>query len=106
MRSETTPDGVSSNLVQPTGQDALAVGPSNGEMPHGNCCGCVLLAAAVGAGPRAIPFDYCLNVLQKRWLLTCRHGEMVDTGRDKKAGEKWRNFGDMDAVKAILIKNG
>ena len=85
---------------------APEAGPGNGEMPHGNYCECVLLAAAVGAGPQAISFHYCLNVLQKRWLLTCRHGEMVDTGSAEKTSEKWRNFGEMDAVKAILVKNG
>jgi hypothetical protein len=44
-------------------------------------------------------------VLQKHWRLTCRHGEILETGKEKKTSEKWRNFGEMDAVKAILIRN-
>jgi hypothetical protein len=45
-------------------------------------------------------------VLRKHWRLTCRHGEILETHKDKKASEKWRDFGEMDAVKAILISNG
>ncbi|MEK7877579.1 MAG: hypothetical protein AAB325_15480, partial [Pseudomonadota bacterium] len=75
-------------------------------VPHGSCCDCVLLAAAIGAGSNSIPFAYCLHVLQKHWRLTCRHGEILKTRDEKKASEKWRNFGEMDAVKAILISNG
>lgn len=96
----------SSSRAQPTRQNALDAGLGNEKVPHGSCCDCVLLAAAVGAGPDAISFDYCLNVLQKRWLMTCTHGETLETGNEEKASAKWRNFGEMDAVKAILIRNG
>lgn len=95
-----------SNRAQPVRHCAPDAGLGNEKVPHGNCCDCVLLAAAIGAGPDAISFDYCLNVLQKRWLLTCRHGEILETREENKASEKWRNFGEMDAVKAILIRNG
>jgi hypothetical protein len=96
----------SSSRAQPTQQKALDAGLGNEKVSHGNGCDCVLLAAAVGAGPDAISFGYCLNVLQKHWLLTCNHGETLETGKDEKSSEKWRNLGDMDAVKAILTRNG
>ncbi len=85
---------------------APETGPCNSMVPHGTNCECLLLAAAIGAGPDAIPFHYCLSVLQKHWRLTCRHGETLETGKEKKVSEKWRDFGDIDAVKAILISNG
>jgi len=98
--------GSISNRAPPVRHCAPEAGLANEKVPHGNCCDCVLLAAAVGAGPDAIPFDYCLNVLRKHWLLTCRHGETLETRKEKKASEKWHNFGEMDAVKAILVSNG
>ena len=78
----------------------------NRKMRHGNHCDCVLLAGVVGAEPDAIAFYYCLKVLRKHWRLTCRHGEIVDAAKEKKTSEQPLNFGEMDAVKAILIKNG
>jgi len=98
--------GSSSNRALPVRHCAPEAGPGNSTVPHGTHCECLVLAAAIGAGPDAIPFDYCLHVLRKHWRLTCRHGETLETGKEKKASEKWRDFGEMDAVKAILISNG
>ena len=98
--------GSISNWALPVRHCAPEAGLGNEKVPHGTNCECLLLAAAIGAGSQAIPFDYCLNVLQKHWRLTCRHGEILETRDEKKAGEKWRNCGEMDAVKAILISNG
>lgn len=98
--------GSSSNQALPVRHCAPEAGPGNSTVPHGTHCECLLLAAAIGAAPESIRFDYCLNVLQKRWRLTCRHGEILETREEKKASEKWRDYGEMDAVKAILISNG
>lgn len=76
------------------------------DIPHGTHCDCVLLAAAVGLGPRAISFDYCRNVLQRRWSLTCKHGEVQSAGMATILGEKWKDKGDINPVLAILVKNG
>lgn len=95
-----------SDWALPVRHSAPEAGPGNSMVPHGTHCECLVLAAAIGAGPRSIPFHYCLNVLQKHWRLTCRHGEILETREEKKAGEKWRSYGEMDAVKAILISNG
>lgn len=73
---------------------------------HGQQCSCKLLAQAVGLDPRNLSFEYCQEVLQKRWRLTCRHGQPagvvpVATG----LSEHWRDVGPVDPVKAILISN-
>lgn len=41
---------------------------------HGDMCDCMLLAAAVGASPSSVDFNYCHEVLQKHWRLKCNHG--------------------------------
>lgn len=73
-------------------------------MDHGGHCDCELLALAFGVSPGAISFDYCHRVLQKHWRITCRHGshhaEPVSG-----TGERWRDIGPIDPVKAILISN-
>jgi hypothetical protein len=72
---------------------------------HGEHCSCKLLALAVGLDPRALSYEYCRRVLQRRWRMTCRHGEcasdLVATG----LGERWRGVASVDPVKAILISN-
>mgnify|MGYP001616803636 CR=1 FL=1 len=98
--------GSISNWALPSRHCAPEAGPGNEKVPHGTHCECLVLAAAIGARPDSIPFDYCLNVLRKHWRMTCRHGEILETRKEKEASEKWRNLGEMDAVKAILISNG
>lgn len=75
-------------------------------MGHGARCDCLLLAAATQGGGDAITFSFCRYVLQKRYVMTCRHGEREPIAAIKKAGEKWHEFGEIDAVKAILVTNG
>ena len=75
-------------------------------MRHGTHCECLLLAAAVGGGPDAVPYWYCLKVLQRRWSMICKHGEVQETSGEKKASEKWTGTGEMNPLKAILVRNG
>ena len=75
------------------------------EFDHGEHCDCVILAAAVGAGPKSISFQYCRDVLQKHWLINCRHGEHAP-GETVKVSERWRDVGKIDPLKVILIKEG
>jgi len=49
----------------------LAAGWS--DSAHGDCCDCVALARAVGAGREAVDLNYCRAVLQKHWRLKCNH---------------------------------
>ena len=72
---------------------------------HGGHCDCELLARALGIDPRAISFDYCTRVLQKRWRMTCRHGCLEAVTAASGSGERWHDIGPVDAVKAILISN-
>lgn len=72
---------------------------------HGTRCECLLLAAATHARPDAITFSYCRDVLQRRYLMTCRHGEVEPCSGGESASGKWHDFGEMDAVKAILVTN-
>ena len=73
------------------------------EFDHGEHCDCVILAAAVGAGPEAISCHYCRDVLQKHWGIHCRHGEHGPS-KIPKISERWRIVGEIDSLKAILIK--
>ena len=72
---------------------------------HGDHCDCVLLANALRMKPSHITFEYCRRVLQKRWRMTCLHGCHHIPPRGL-AVERWRDMGDVDRVKAILISNG
>lgn len=72
---------------------------------HGGRCDCELLAQAMRIDPSAISFEYCRNVLQKRWRMTCRHGHPESTPAAAWASEHWRDIGQLDPVKAILISN-
>ena len=73
--------------------------------PHGDRCECLILAAAVHGSPDAIPYSYCRSVLQKRYAMHCRHGEVGCTAGPPSPAVKWQDFGDLDAVQAILLKN-
>jgi hypothetical protein len=72
---------------------------------HGAVCDCKVLAQALHLDGRAISFDYCRRVLQMRWRLTCRHGSLEVPAAGIAVGERWRELGPMDPVKAILISN-
>lgn len=48
---------------------------------HGDCCDCMALAVAAGAGPGAVDFNYCRAVPQKHWRLKCNHGRGVSAER-------------------------
>lgn len=76
------------------------------EFDHGERCECLILAAAVGAGPKSISFNYCRDILQKHWRITCRHGEHAPAEPVKPASERWRGVGKIDPLKAFLIKEG
>lgn len=72
---------------------------------HGDHCECTLLARTLNIDPAAISFSFCQRVLQKHWRMTCRHGSQGETPRLVPAVERWRELGEVDAVKAILISN-
>jgi hypothetical protein len=72
---------------------------------HGTRCECVALAAALGLPPGAISFYYCRNMLQRRWAMTCKHGQVEEAGEQPSAYEKWKDKGDMNPVLAILVEN-
>ena len=72
------------------------------EYAHGEHCACLVLAAAVGAGPEAVSCDYCSNVLQKHWDVACDHGHSV--ARKSTARSACWQFGKLDRVKAMLVK--
>ena len=72
---------------------------------HGTQCSCKLLAQAVGVDPHALSFDYCYRVLQKRWHMTCTHGEPTSTVMTTRLGERWSHVGRIDPVQAILMSN-
>ena len=73
------------------------------EYDHGERCGCLVLAAAMGAGVE-ISCYYCKNVLQKHWQIECAHGSHAPTANTKAPIERWQNVGKIDAVKAVLVK--
>ena len=50
-------------------------------------------------------FSYCRHVLQKRYSMTCMHGDMEPRQGTVKMPEKWHDQGEIDAVKAILLTN-
>jgi hypothetical protein len=71
---------------------------------HGDHCDCKVLALAAGCDPRRIDYSYCLNVLQKRWIMECNHGCKVEAAVTADAS-KLHDIGSLDPVKAILISN-
>ena len=72
---------------------------------HGEECDCKALALAAGLDPRALPYRYCHDVLQKRWRLVCRHGEAPRSARNPGLSRHWRGLGPVDPIKAILMSN-
>lgn len=72
---------------------------------HGEQCSCKLLALATGLDPRALTFEYCQRVLQKRWRMTCRHGQPASQPASNGPADRWRDLGPIDPVKAILLSN-
>ncbi len=72
---------------------------------HGPRCDCLLLCAATQGGVDAVTFSYCRHVLQKRYSMTCMHGDMAPRQGTAKVPEKWHDLGEIDAVKAILLTN-
>lgn len=69
---------------------------------HGDHCDCLLLARAVGAGPEAIDFNYCRQVLQKHWGLKCNHGAR---GSPPKRTPALPPYDASDPVQAVLVSN-
>jgi hypothetical protein len=69
---------------------------------HGDPCDCMALALATGAGPDAVDFNYCRQVLQKHWRLKCNHGSGVP-GERATPQLPQRDAGD--PVQAILAAN-
>lgn len=74
-------------------------------IPHGTHCDCRLLAEALPMDPRKLPYEYCRNVLQRRWRMTCRHGEVMPTVAASSGPEKWKDLGKMTPLNALLVKN-
>ena len=72
---------------------------------HGDHCECKLLARTLNIDPSAISFAFCQRVLQRHWRMTCRHGVQDVAPAPLPAVERWRELGEVDAVKAILICN-
>lgn len=72
---------------------------------HGTQCSCKLLAQAVGVDPHALSFGYCYRVLQKRWQITCTHGDLASAPVAIGLGERWSHVGGIDPVRAILMSN-
>ncbi len=75
------------------------------ESSPGAVCECTVLAAALGIGPEGISFHYCLNVLQRRWAMACRHGEQPARTVVAPLSEKWKDKGELTPVLAILMEN-
>ena len=82
--------------------DTGLLAPSWADTDHGDCCDCMMLAPAVGAGPGAVDFNYCRQVLQKHWRLKCNHGSRVP-GERATPQLLPRDAGD--PVQAILVAN-
>jgi hypothetical protein len=71
---------------------------------HGDRCVCRTLAIAVGCDPKQLSYNYCLNVLQKRWVVECNHGCLAEVP-ETNSELRWHEVGQIDPVKAILIMN-
>jgi len=71
---------------------------------HGDRCTCRLLAEAMGCDPAVLSFSMCRSVLQRRWVMHCNHGA-PSVDEHKKSSSRWRELGEIDPIKAILIKN-
>ena len=79
--------------------------PGYGHTEHGARCDCLLLADALHVPGGAVTFSFCRHVLQKRYAMSCTHGEAGPVPQVVKACDLWRESGELDAVKAILLTN-
>lgn len=70
-------------------------------MRHGKHCSCIALAAARHVSATAIDFEYCHEVLQKRWAITCRHG--IDDDDAEQTPRALPALGGLDGIQAILV---
>ena len=77
------------------------------ELRHGSHCGCRVLEAAAQVRFGTISCAFCKSVLQKRWRMTCNHGEPPEAEKPV-AADRWAGIGALrgDAVKAILVAEG
>lgn len=46
---------------------------------HGDKCDCQILSLAITGKPSVCHYDFCINVLQRRWTMTCNHGQQPST---------------------------
>jgi len=49
-------------------------------------------------------YNYCRTVLQKHWIVECNHGCQAEPAVAN-SDLKWHDVGQIDPVKAILIRN-
>ena len=70
---------------------------------HGARCECLSLAAATRAAPESIPYSYCRNVLQARYPMECRHGELEPVEPTPRTPQRWRVEGPLRGILAILL---
>ena len=71
---------------------------------HGSRCTCRVLAEAVGFDASVVSFAFCRSVLQRRWVVECDHA-CGSVDEPQESSDRWREFGKIDSVKAILIMN-
>lgn len=71
---------------------------------HGSNCTCRLLAQACGSDPASVTFAFCRSVLQRRWVMECDHGSL-SVEAPKRSSDHWQEVGEMDPVKALLVRN-
>jgi hypothetical protein len=71
---------------------------------HGSRCSCRALAAALHCKPETISLSFCEGVLKKHWTLECDHYCRFPP-EPPDAGQRWRDVGTIDPVKAVLIVN-
>lgn len=76
---------------------------SKPSLAHGRRCTCQVLAAAVGLPPQVVNYRFCSQVLKKRWVIECDHGDFNrPTVRDTSG--KWHDLEPMEPLmKAVLI---
>ena len=73
---------------------------------HGTRCECLSLAAAMCAAAESIPYSYCRHVLQARYRMECRHGDLVPAEKLPRTRERWPVEGPLRGVMAILLHDG
>jgi hypothetical protein len=73
-----------------------------GDLYHGDCCDCMKLARAVGAGSGAVDLNYCRRVLQKHWRAKCNH---VQRGPAPRTTPQLPRLDVHEPLRAILLAN-